>query len=230
MSQDDRPPIDGNALSAYITGGREHFERVERALAVFARNASELLGHLRSVETNPLASIVLMQDPRGSGDHAATHRAFWDELDQRLHNLLASAASLIDHTRPLVRFYEHEPDFQAEWETRNRAVAASPRASFIRTLRNYLVHKGPAPLMQTMRLGPPMAAEEWDHLRIQLAGAGLLQWSKWNAADGRSSRASRAARRLGRCRPDTPRTCTSSTRGCSSSSPSSTLPARSLGT
>lgn len=178
---EDLPPIDGNAWSTYTRSGRAHFERVQRSWVVFWRNANELVGLLHSVETNVVASLALMQDRQeGTEEERRARQAFWDELDQRLHNLLASAVSLVDHTRPLVDFYVYEPVFQQEFRSRNDAVAQSPRASFLRNLRNYLLHKGVAPLMQTMRL-ETTAADEWDHLRIQLSGDGLLRWPKWNA-------------------------------------------------
>lgn len=121
-----------------------------------------------------------MQDPRtGDDDVDKFHQEFWDALDQRLHNLVSSAASLVDHTRPLVDFYEYEPAFREEFKTRNETVAQSPRASFLRRLRNYLLHYGMAPLMETMRL-ETTTAEEWDHLRVQLSGDGLLGWDGWN--------------------------------------------------
>jgi hypothetical protein len=180
VTEEELPPIDGKAWMAYIRGGRAHFERVQRSWVVFWRNANDLLGLLHSVETNAVASLMLMQAPRsGQVDVDEFHEEFWAALDQRLHNLVAAAVSLIDHTRPLIAFYEHEPAFRAEFERRNDAVRLSPRASFVRALRNYLVHYGVAPLMQTMTLRPT-TSEDWDELRIKLSAQGLLRWEKWN--------------------------------------------------
>jgi hypothetical protein len=180
MTDSSARPIDGNAWSEYIDTGRVHFNRVHRSWNVFWRNANEMVGLLRSVEADAVSSLRLMQEP-SAGDQELTefHREFWQALDQRLHNLLSSATSVIDHTRPLVAFYEHEPDFQAEFQDRNGRVASSPRATFLRRLRNYLLHYGVAPLMQTLRLGPT-TAQEWDHLRVQLSGIRLLVWDGWN--------------------------------------------------
>jgi hypothetical protein len=137
VTADELPPIDGRAYSQYIRDGRAHFDRVQRSWRVFVRNAAELVGRLRSVETNVAASLRLMQDPRtGDDDVDKFHQEFWNVLDQRLHNLVSSAASLVDHTRPLVGFYQYEPAFREEFKTRNETVAQSPRASFLRRLRN----------------------------------------------------------------------------------------------
>lgn len=173
-------PIDGRAWSEYNRAGRAHFDRVQRSWTVFSRNANELVGLLHAVETDAVASLRLMQD-FGSGDEELDrfHREFWKTLDQRLHNLVSSAFSIVDHTRPLVTFYEDEPAFQDEFKAKNDVVARSPRASFLRRLRNYLLHYGVAPLMQTMSLGPTTSAE-WDHLQIKLSARGLLAWSGWN--------------------------------------------------
>lgn len=178
---DAREPIDGQAWTDYTRTGRAHFDRVRRSWTVFWRNANELVGLLHAVETDPVSSLRLMQDP-GSGDEDLDqfHREFWEALDQRLHNLVSSAVSLVDHTRPLVGFYEHEPAFQDAFTAKNDLVAKSPRASFLRRLRNYLLHYGMAPVMQTMSLGPTTVGE-WDHLRIQLSAEALLSWSGWNA-------------------------------------------------
>jgi hypothetical protein len=148
-------PIDGNAWSRYTRDGRAHFDRVSSSWSVFWRNASELVGLLHSVETDAVASLRLMQALSHEDEElGALNREFRAALDQRLHNLVAAAVSLVDHTRPLIDFYENDPDFQQEFTGRNTAVATSPRAAFLRRLRNYLVHYGMAPMMQTMRLEP----------------------------------------------------------------------------
>ena len=104
MTEEELPPIDGEAWMAHIRGGRAHFERVQRSWTVFWRNANDLLGLLHSVETDVMASLMLMQDPGTVQPNIDEfHQEFWAALDQRLHNLVAATVSLIDHTRPLVR-------------------------------------------------------------------------------------------------------------------------------
>jgi hypothetical protein len=179
--EDEPKPVDMTAWADYVRAGRAHFERVERSWTVFARTARELIGLLHSVETDALSSLRLMQDPSGGSEEAKFHREFWAQLDQRLHNMLSGAVSLVDHTRPLVRFYPHEYAFTGEYAARSGKVADSPRASFLRKLRNYLLHYGMAPLMHTMRL-EDVAVEDWDHLEIQLSPDALLAWPDWNAS------------------------------------------------
>lgn len=169
-----------NALGAYNRDGRAHFERVVRSWEVLRRNAAELVGHVRTVEADAWLSMQLAQAPLiyGPTDNDVT-REFWSVLDQRLHNLVSSATSLVDHTRPLVSFYQpHEPGFAAEWQVRSDAVKSSPRAEFLRRLRNYLLHFGMAPTMHTLGLQAG-ATSAGDNLTIQLSGAELLEWTGW---------------------------------------------------
>lgn len=179
------PPIDGNAWSAYISEGRRHFDRVVRSRNVFVRNANELVALLTDAENNIFHALALMEagpaedapEPTRQEliDAAKAYRdEFWQVLDQRLHNLVASLASLIDQTRPLIAFYDQEPVFQQEFQRRNRAVAGHVRSKFVRRLRNYLLHAGVAPLVQTMRLGGDPSE---PHLEIKLSSHALLLWS-----------------------------------------------------
>ena len=179
------PPIDGNAWTAYITGGRRHFDRVVRSRNVFIRNANELVGLLTDAEHNILHALALME-AGPAGDTPETTRQeflqeaeayrdeFWQALDQRLHNLVASLSSLVDQTRPLIAFYVEEPAFQQEFQRRNGAVAGHVRSKFVKRLRNYLLHAGVAPLVQSMRLGGDPSG---PHLEIKLSSQGLLLWS-----------------------------------------------------
>jgi hypothetical protein len=175
MSSSSPPPIDGRAWSAYTSAGRQHFDRVTRSRAVFLRNANELMGLLTDAEDNIINALSLfgavparstpenvrqaaMADVRTYADE------FWPTLDQRLHNLVSSVKSLIDHTRPLTRFYENEPEFQQEFDRRNGAIADDARSRFVGDLRNYL---GPRP--------------SESHLEIKLSSPQLLAWSKWSS-------------------------------------------------
>lgn len=178
----DENAIDPTAWGDYVRNGLSHFERVVRSFNVFARNAGELVELLRAVETDVLSSLRLMGSTSSGDDEAEQFRQeFWGRLDQRLHNMVSAAASVVDHTRPLVEFYCQDGDFQTSWEERNVVVATSPRAQFLRRLRNYLLHSGMAPTTQTMRLGAGKSAEDWDDLTIQLSAEGLLRYDGWNA-------------------------------------------------
>lgn len=176
---DDDTPINPRAWGDYVEGGRGHFERVGRSRDVFVRNTNELLQLLAGVETDSLASARLFGHPHEDSAEGEFRREFWGRLDQRLHNAISAAVSLVEHTRPLIDFYDHEARFTAEWATRNQDVRESDEASFLRRLRNYLLHYGAAPVMQTIRLGRVSQGES-EGLTIGLSPNGLLAFDGWN--------------------------------------------------
>lgn len=148
------------------------------------RNANELVELLVDAENDASKALALI-GAAPAPDTATEVRErlvseaqsfkdeFWPTLDQRLHNLVASVTSLVDHTRPLVDFYSEEPEFQEEFRARNSRVAKHPRSKFIRRLRNFLVHAGMAPVVSTVRLGGDPSA---PHLQVKLSAEGLLRW------------------------------------------------------
>lgn len=99
------------------------------------------------------------------------HRA----LDRHLHNMIASAVKLVDHTRVLLKNYP-ESAFAAEFARLNSAVADSQGTEFLRRLRNYLLHVGVAPISTTMTWVPGQM-----DLRIWLDSRALLEWPGWTA-------------------------------------------------
>lgn len=180
------PWVDGSAYGKYVRDGQDHFTRVHRSWSIFRLNASELRALLISVETNVGAGVLLTQSgPRGQADGPIEE--FWSSLDQRLHNMVSSAISLVDVTRPLVAYYAkfpHNASFVAEYTERSKRVMELPVSAFLRRLRNYLLHCGTAPLAHTLHMGDPMGAEGvWDNFVIQFSSVGLLEWPDWTAPD-----------------------------------------------
>jgi hypothetical protein len=104
---------------------------------------------------------------------------YFAQLDQRLHNVLAAATSLVDHTRRLVAAYP-ETSFAAELARRNNIVRDDPASSFLRDLRNYLLHVGVAPFRHMVRF-PDSGVDAPVVSEIYLDTAGLLSWSGWKA-------------------------------------------------
>jgi len=170
---DDQRPVDGNLWGQWVRDGNDRWEVVRRSWSVFVRNTTELIDLLKIPATDIAASLQLMGD-----DREATGK-FWEELDQRLHNQLASAASLVDHTRRLLAYYESDiPVMVGEHKKRNAAVRATNEASFLRDLRNYLLHYGAPPVIQNLTLGPTGDAGATGH-SIKLSARRLLEWDGW---------------------------------------------------
>jgi hypothetical protein len=128
---------------------------------------------LNAVATEPLLAMELMQNVRPP-DVADEINA---RIDQRLHNYVASAASLIDHSRNLFKHYEGQ-HVAAEYESRKDGLAAHPVNGFVRNLRNYALHR----------------TLPWLGHNVSFSGAGqditavtslgtdeLLAWDGWGA-------------------------------------------------
>jgi hypothetical protein len=167
---DDTRPIDGSRWGEWVRAGSERWEVVRRSLIVFRRNTTELID-LLNIPANDIAfSLQLMGDDRETTD------PFWDELDQRLHNQLASAVSLVDHARRLLKYYESDiPTLDEEYRRRNAIITEMNETAFLRDLRNYLLHYGAPPIIQTLNLG-----STHGHA-VKLSAARLLEWPKWSA-------------------------------------------------
>lgn len=172
-------PIDGSLKGAWVRAGVARWNVVTRSYTVFRRNSQKLTRILDRVRVDFAFSMQL------SGDDTSETREFWDEVDQRLHNFLASAVSLVDHTRRLTKFFALDvPDIVAEYEVRNATVTELDETSFLRDLRNYLLHFGVAPLLQTLNFNRGEDAETLDHL-LKLNAARLLEHDKWSAQSKR---------------------------------------------
>jgi len=167
---DDTRPVDGARWGEWVRAGSERWEVVRRSLGVFTRNTTELIDLLNRPAADMAFALQLM------GDDRATTDAFWDELDQRLHNHISSAVSLVDHTRRLLHYYEaYVPALVKEYERRNAIITEMRETAFLRDLRNYLLHVGMAPIIQTLDLG----STHGHH--VKLSAARLLEWPKWSA-------------------------------------------------
>jgi hypothetical protein len=173
---DDLSPIDGNLWGQWVRAGSERWEVVRRSWSVFSRNTTELIDLLKLPATNIAVSLQLM------GDDRETAATFWEPLDQRLHNQLASAVSLVDHARRLLDYYEADiPMMVAEYKRRNASITEMNEAAFLRDLRNYLLHYGVAPVIQTLSLGPIRDAGGMTGHSVKLSAPRLLEWSGWKA-------------------------------------------------
>jgi hypothetical protein len=72
----------------------------------------------------------------------------------------------------------------AEYNRRNTAVTDMNETSFLRDLRNYLLHYGAPPVVQTLELGPTTQGEPTGH-SIKLSASRLLEWDKWRTQSHR---------------------------------------------
>lgn len=119
-------------------GGKAHlrWEGVMRTLDVHERNGRELGELLGRVANSPELGIEMFQNTAPP----IVREQIEAEVDQRLHNHVASAATLVDHTRRMLTKYEDTRFFDA-FEARRSSISNSRVARFIKDLRNYSLHR-----------------------------------------------------------------------------------------
>jgi hypothetical protein len=110
-------------------------EALRASFRVFAGNYRELLKLLNVVE-NPEVAIRL----KGVERRAESHKVL-EEITRLLHNFLASARSLLDHTNThMTKLYIGHP-LLSEYETRRADfLTSTPVHQFVQRLRNYAQH------------------------------------------------------------------------------------------
>jgi hypothetical protein len=140
-----------------------------RSFDVFTDNFTELRALLVAAESDANLQMELFQNVRPPTVRTAYFRA----LDRTLHNSLAGAVSLVDHTRRHVKEHFKDSAFSTEFEARNTAVYEMEESAFLRRFRNFLLHVGHAPFAMSGTL--PTQGGESSTLTIWLIGDELLK-------------------------------------------------------
>ncbi len=116
----------------------EKIERLEVSIFIFSGNFEELM---KTIELYKSPSSFVLHDVRNREEL----NQFFKEVTRLLHNYLASAMTLVDHTRILVKeLYAEEKfaEFYDEYGFKIKEVfAENSLHQFIQGLRNYIVHK-----------------------------------------------------------------------------------------
>ena len=152
---------------------RSRWDSLGRSVGVFQRNANDLIQTLAAAEHDERLAMELIQNVRPT----EVRRQYFGLLDQRLHNMLASAVSLVDHTRRLCLKYQGTP-FRNGFTDRNDIVRKAGGSAFLRDLRNYLLHYGLLAFVHqvsiTARTSPLVS-------QVRLNCAELQTWDGWSA-------------------------------------------------
>jgi hypothetical protein len=136
---------------------------------VFARNYEELRKLLVAAQSPDVFYELWTQD-KAEEMHKVTR-----ELIRLFHNFLASAKTLVDHTRTLINDYYEGTNFLTEYQTEvNKRFVDNSLTGFIEDLRNYALHYQ---LPFTGARFKPADGE--DAQRFILHTDQLLNWSKW---------------------------------------------------
>jgi hypothetical protein len=105
---------------------------------------------------------------------------FMDEVTRLLHNFLASAKTLVDHTRvfknEMYEGHEFEKDYQ---EKLQHDLGKSEIVRFVQDLRNYVLHKQlPLALAEFSFKGGGGTVSDFDNT-IKLDVNRLREWDRW---------------------------------------------------
>jgi len=146
---------------------------VARTYRLWQENALEFVRFLARFDEDVTARLELWQVENREG-----FNAFLDEVDRLLHNYLAAASTLRDHTRCLWQQYPpSDPALVAEYDERVRELfAESPMAQFVQGLRNFSMHSK-LPLVQGRFT---WSVDGGEHQTVVLPKASLLEWDRWN--------------------------------------------------
>lgn len=140
-------------------------------ISILSRNFAELSKALLHFENLKNALELMDQNNR-----KATER-YLNEISRLLHNFLASAKTLIDHTRIFIdKNYKETKIFQLYTEKVKIAFKNDGLSKFIQDLRNFILHRG---LPYTgLSLTPDL--ETTVFLDRDL----MLDWDKWTGLAG----------------------------------------------
>jgi hypothetical protein len=139
-------------------------------------NWRELLAVLDAPSANPMLALELVQKVR----KPVVRDKFRATLDQKLHNYLASAFTLVDHVRRIVEARNDEP--VEKMLAAKPALLANPEVAFMQDLRNFTLHRTLPVTSSRVNVTAPNQAEMTMESIIELSVPSLLEWKKWTSA------------------------------------------------
>jgi hypothetical protein len=149
-------------------------QELQATYSIFSGNFEELLNAIASFET-PAVSKQFM-----SADRSEALREVQRKILRLLHNFLAGANTLIDHTRVLTTELYAETPFNGEYQAKVKEIFGdAPITRFVKGLRNWMVHRGLVPVAVVSTLG---VRDESSTSRLVLILADLKCWDRWDAS------------------------------------------------
>ena len=142
--------------------------------AVLVPNRDELLGLLDRAASDADLAVELFQNVR----RPVVRTRFEGAVMRALHNYVASAMTLVDHTRRVMR--DRSGPIVEDFKLRRQDVVANPEVPFIQGLRNFVLHHSLPFVGHQVRVQPEpnvIATSE-----IQLSVRELAQWEGWSAS------------------------------------------------
>lgn len=138
---------------------------------IFMGNYKELKKALKTFEDPKIAIKLWTIENRDKLD------AFHKEVIRLFHNYLASAKSLVEHTRIFAREMYFNTEFWDEYCKKiSQQFDNSPLSHFIHDLRNYILHKGLPVTSTTLQFDKSGVFNN----SILLSVDELRDWDKWS--------------------------------------------------
>lgn len=105
------------------------------------------------------------------------------ELTRLLHNFLASARSLVDHTRAVMKEWYGGTELHYEYTQEiQKRIISKELPGFIEELRNYALHYRLPVTTATVKVWyDPATSQQRENASLILEKPILLQWSGWTA-------------------------------------------------
>lgn len=148
------------------------------SLNIFQMNAQELID-IASRINDPDEGLRLMSQANPEAGQQ-THR----EITRRVHNFVASAFTLVEHTRNFMREHYADTPVKAGYQDRlDNEFKSDPLANFVKDLRNFILHKGlPESEMYMHFQSNPNSPNGGGELTtgIRINSSKLLEWGKWS--------------------------------------------------
>jgi hypothetical protein len=153
---------------------RVRIEGLVRMLdAVFDQNLRDLLRLLDGAATDHELAIELVQNVRPP----QVREEFVKQTVRCLHNYVASAMSLVDHTRAIMR--GRSGAITDEFARRKSEMLTNDEIPFVQDLRNFTLHRALPVLGHRVRFGDGEGEEMRSEVR--LSASQLLEWDGWSA-------------------------------------------------
>ncbi|PGP20471.1 hypothetical protein CN994_18470 [Bacillus anthracis] len=142
------------------------------SIYTFQKNNEELVKLLKLYENDfDFAMRISSVDKKEEFD------AFLTEITRLLHNYLAAAKTLIDHTRKLFQDEYKETDFEIEYNTKIKETFTDSKISkFIQELRNYCLHRK----LPITGASISFSRDTGTSQSIHMSTESLIDWNNWS--------------------------------------------------
>jgi hypothetical protein len=146
-------------------------EAILRSYTILTINGETLVDWIDAFSNGDQSLLVMAQDTQGS----ELREQYNIELYRHWHNYAASALTLVDHVRRVMR--KESTTFQEAYERRKNLLVASPVVAVTKGLRIYLLHRGFPSSTLRMQFGPGGSPARYS---VVCQTSDLRTWKKWS--------------------------------------------------